>query len=40
MVRGTVSLPHGTGKDIRVLALVNESKQDAAKEKRVLIMLD
>ncbi|MEL0334405.1 MAG: 50S ribosomal protein L1, partial [Flavobacteriales bacterium] len=32
MVRGTVSLPHGTGKDIRVLALVNESKQDEARE--------
>ena len=25
MVRGTVSLPHGTGKDIRVLGLVIES---------------
>lgn len=32
MVRGTVSLPHGTGKEIRVLALVNESKQDEARE--------
>ena len=32
MVRGTVSLPHGTGKDIRVLALVNEAKQDEARE--------
>jgi large subunit ribosomal protein L1 len=32
MVRGTVSLPHGTGNDIRVLALVNESKQDEARE--------
>lgn len=32
MVRGTVSLPHGTGKEVRVLALVNESKQDEAKE--------
>lgn len=31
MVRGTVSLPHGTGKEIRVLALVNESKQDEAR---------
>lgn len=32
MVRGTVSLPHGTGKDIRVLALVNEAKQSEAEE--------
>ncbi len=32
MVRGTVSLPHGTGKSIRVLALVNPAKQDEARE--------
>lgn len=32
MVRGTVALPHGSGKEIRVLALVNESKQEEAKE--------
>lgn len=32
MVRGTVSLPHGTGKEVRVLALVNEGKQDEARE--------
>lgn len=32
MVRGTVSLPHGTGKEIRVLALVNEAKQTEAEE--------
>jgi len=32
MVRGTVSLPHGTGKEIRVLALVNEAKQGEAEE--------
>lgn len=32
MVRGTVSLPHGTGKEVRVLALVSAAKQDEAKE--------
>ncbi len=32
MVRGTVSLPNGTGKAVRVLALVNEAKQEEAKE--------
>ena len=32
MVRGTVSLPHGSGKEVRVLALVNEAKQDEARE--------
>ncbi|MGM0505930.1 MAG: 50S ribosomal protein L1 [Bacteroidota bacterium] len=32
MVRGTVALPHGSGKEIRVLALVNESKQEEANE--------
>jgi large subunit ribosomal protein L1 len=32
MVRGTVSLPHGTGKTVRVLALVNEAKQSEAEE--------
>jgi len=30
MVRGSVSLPHGTGKEVRVLALVNEAKQQEA----------
>lgn len=30
MVRGTVSLPHGTGKSVRVLALVNPAKQEEA----------
>jgi large subunit ribosomal protein L1 len=32
MVRGTVSLPHGTGKTLRVLAIVNPAKQDEARE--------
>ncbi len=32
MVRGVVSLPHGTGKEIRVLALVTPDKEDEAKE--------
>ncbi|MFU8861295.1 MAG: 50S ribosomal protein L1 [Cyclonatronaceae bacterium] len=32
MVRGNVSLPHGIGKTIRVLALVNPAKQDEARE--------
>lgn len=32
MVRGTVSLPNGTGKSVRILALVNEAKQAEAKE--------
>ena len=32
MVRGVVSLPHGTGKDIKVLALVTPDKEKEAKE--------
>lgn len=32
MVRGSVTLPNGTGKEIRVLALVSEAKQEEAKE--------
>jgi large subunit ribosomal protein L1 len=32
MVRGVVSLPHGTGKDVRVLALVSPDKEAEAKE--------
>ncbi len=31
MVRGSVTLPHGTGKDMRVLALCNPDKQEEAK---------
>lgn len=32
MVRGVASLPHGTGKDVRVLVLTTDDKQAAAKE--------
>ena len=32
MVRGVVSLPNGTGKKVRVLALVNSDKEEEAKE--------
>lgn len=32
MVRGSVNLPHGTGKDMRVLALCNPDKQQEAKD--------
>ena len=32
MVRGVVSLPHGTGKDVRALALVTPDKEAEAKE--------
>ena len=31
MVRGVVALPHGTGKDIKVLALVSADKEEEAK---------
>jgi large subunit ribosomal protein L1 len=31
MVRGVVTLPHGTGKDVKVLALVTPDKEDEAK---------
>ena len=31
MVRGVASLPHGTGKDVKVLALVTADKEDEAK---------
>jgi large subunit ribosomal protein L1 len=32
MVRGSVGLPHGTGKEITVLVLANEAKQKEAEE--------
>lgn len=32
MVRSTVSLPHGTGKNVRVIAFVNENQAKEAKE--------
>ena len=32
MVRGVVTLPHGTGKDVKVLALVSPDKEAEAKE--------
>lgn len=32
MVRGVVTLPHGTGKDIRVLVLCTPDKEDEAKQ--------
>ena len=32
MVRGVVALPHGTGKNLRVLALVTPDKENEAKE--------
>ncbi len=32
MVRGTVSLPHGSGKTIRVLVITKEAKQEEARE--------
>lgn len=32
MVRGVVTLPHGTGKDVKVLALVTPDKEDEAQQ--------
>jgi large subunit ribosomal protein L1 len=32
MVRGVASLPHGTGKDVRVLAMVTSDKEQEAKD--------
>src|SRR5690606_40307176 len=34
MVRGVVTLPHGTGKDVRVLALVRSEERRVGKECR------
>ena len=31
MVRGVVALPHGTGKELKVLALVTVDKEEEAK---------
>ena len=39
MVRGVVTLPHGTGKDVKVLALVTQIKKQKLQQ-RVQIMLD
>jgi large subunit ribosomal protein L1 len=30
MVRGVVTLPHGTGKDVKVLALVTPDKEEGS----------
>jgi large subunit ribosomal protein L1 len=32
MVRGSITLPHGTGRDVTVLVLASEGKQDEAEE--------
>ena len=40
MIRGVVSLPHGTGKLLRVLALVTPDKELEAKEACYFIGLD
>ena len=32
MVRGVASLPHGTGKNVRVLVLCTPEKEEEAKE--------
>ena len=38
MVRGSVSLPHGTGKDVKVLVLCNPDKEAAATEAGPMLM--
>ena len=32
MIRGVVSLPHGTGKSLKLLAIVSPDKEDEAKK--------
>ena len=39
MIRGVVSLPHGTGKSLKLLAIVSSDKEEEQK-KQELIMLD
>ena len=36
MVRGVVTLPHGTGKDVRVLVLCTPDKEEEAKATAIM----